>query len=709
MQEELFSPDVRALIYNNQVDAIIAADHTGKLLMFNKTAARLFGSPVSIKALLRPEDHDQEIWRVSDVNGVELPTRKWPFMKARQGFLLSEDVFWMERRDTHVKFPVSINSTIYKDTGDGRLVTVFAARDLTQKKAVEQEALRHLHDLMKLVEVSREVVACRDRTEILSCSARAAASICATSFAAAQFHYTENGFLHSAFNSDEARDMIQKDHYQPMLRVYASLLFQPLLHLTEADIKTHPAWWGTEGGSIPLKELLAVRLEDENGKADGWILVGRKDGDRFTAPDEFILGQVASLVSLSLRQVGFQESLEAQRDQLEKLTRKLKALNQSLEVTVEERTKLAEYRSRQLLALNVELVEAEEKERSRLADLLHEDLQQILASALLLLQKLQADSTEGNGGRSIITRIMEILQESLSKARYLSYELSPPVLHHAGLLPAIQWLSRRMKDQYGLEVSVDSGQWGGLEEKTIRSLFYRSIQELLFNVVKHAGTHAAEVRLSHADGFAVVEISDKGSGFDASTLRASGGAGEGFGLMAIQERIQAMGGRFEVESSSQGTRVTIAVPVTPVAEAAAAPPTPTGAAAASAAPGSLFRVLLVDDHKVMRQGLTALLRGQRDIQVVGEAANGREAVEMAKSLKPTVIVMDVVMPEMDGVEATRRIKADNPDVRVVGLSMMEEMSGKMREAGADCLVSKTASTGVLLRAIYGLPEQGGPG
>jgi DNA-binding NarL/FixJ family response regulator len=115
-----------------------------------------------------------------------------------------------------------------------------------------------------------------------------------------------------------------------------------------------------------------------------------------------------------------------------------------------------------------------------------------------------------------------------------------------------------------------------------------------------------------------------------------------------------------------------------------------------------IRVLFVDDHKVMRQGLMKLVDGNPIIHVVGEAANGREAVELAHQLKPDLIVMDISMPEMDGIEATRRIKAQLPNVRVIGLSMHEDeqLAQTMRQAGAEAFVSKTASSAELLKAIF---------
>jgi DNA-binding NarL/FixJ family response regulator len=117
----------------------------------------------------------------------------------------------------------------------------------------------------------------------------------------------------------------------------------------------------------------------------------------------------------------------------------------------------------------------------------------------------------------------------------------------------------------------------------------------------------------------------------------------------------------------------------------------------------MIRVLLADDHKVMRQGLIKLIANQPGLSIVGEAANGREAVELARNLQPNVVIMDVSMPEMDGIEASRRLKAELPKVRIIGLSMFEDeqTAHRMYAAGAEAFVAKTASSAELLKAIYG--------
>ena len=105
----------------------------------------------------------------------------------------------------------------------------------------------------------------------------------------------------------------------------------------------------------------------------------------------------------------------------------------------------------------------------------------------------------------------------------------------------------------------------------------------------------------------------------------------------------------------------------------------------SSSHGERIHVLLVDDHPLLRRTVAELLFDQPSIDLIGEAADGEEAVEMARQLRPDVILMDVSMPRMDGIEATRRIKEFAPGIRIIGLSIHEksEMESTMRNAGAD--------------------------
>lgn len=122
-----------------------------------------------------------------------------------------------------------------------------------------------------------------------------------------------------------------------------------------------------------------------------------------------------------------------------------------------------------------------------------------------------------------------------------------------------------------------------------------------------------------------------------------------------------------------------------------------------------IRILLADDHAVVRKGFQFILGAQPDFEVVGEASNGREAVELAKTLQPDVVVMDVSMPELNGIEATRRIGDVSPRARVLALSMHRD-SVYVREilrAGARGYILKDAQESDLLGAVRAVSKGDG--
>lgn len=114
-----------------------------------------------------------------------------------------------------------------------------------------------------------------------------------------------------------------------------------------------------------------------------------------------------------------------------------------------------------------------------------------------------------------------------------------------------------------------------------------------------------------------------------------------------------------------------------------------------------IRVLIVDDHHVVRRGLVFFLRTQKDLEIIGEAANGKEAVELAKSLQPDIILMDLVMPEMDGIQATKIIKQEQPAIKIMMLTSFSDQDHVIPalEAGASGFQLKDIQPDELVTSI----------
>jgi DNA-binding NarL/FixJ family response regulator/anti-sigma regulatory factor (Ser/Thr protein kinase) len=393
---------------------------------------------------------------------------------------------------------------------------------------------------------------------------------------------------------------------------------------------------------------------------------------------------------------------------------------------IQQQARRLEQRAAQLSVLASQLAQAEQRERRRLARLLHDHLQQLLAAAKMRVSVLRQGPSPN--GSHLIEQVDDLLGESIAASRSLTAQLSPPLLYDGGLAPALEWLARRMQEEHGLEVEVSFDRAAEPAADDLRAFLFQAARELLFNVVKHAGVRRARVevaleRQAQADepgDMIRVTISDLGAGFDADILKNETQLSERFGLFGIGERIAVIDGRLDVESEpGRGTSISLIVPrgVTRGSDSAlvgdvlgvehALPASPSARSLRLVRPSGAprIRILVADDHQILRKGMVILLQEHLDLEIVGEASDGREAVRLADELRPDVIIMDVSMPHLSGIEATRQIVAQMPDVVVIGMSMHEEeaMASAMRRAGAALYLTKGGPSDALLAAIRSAP------
>lgn len=380
-------------------------------------------------------------------------------------------------------------------------------------------------------------------------------------------------------------------------------------------------------------------------------------------------------------------------------------LNETLEDRVNVRTAEAQRRANQLQQLAAQMTQAEERERRRLAQILHDSLQQILVAAKLRLRVAQRTLREGPAGDAI-QQAHHLVEEAIGESRSLAKELSPPVLYDGGLAAGLEWLGNEAERKYQLPVIVAVAPATEPEDLTTKVLLFQAARELILNAVKHASASSLKVSLAAAhDSQLQLVVEDDGTGFDPADLdREHHGAG--FGLFSIRERLDVIGGQLTLASApGESTKATILVPFQrsqrPNHRLDTIPVRPLAPPDLSPNPNQQIRILLADDHPALRKGLADAFREHLDLHVIGEARNGLEAVKMAIQLRPDVVLVDITMPFLDGIEATRQIKESMPETCVIGLSMheTEEMIAAMKNAGASDYLTKTASTEDMISAI----------
>ena len=425
----------------------------------------------------------------------------------------------------------------------------------------------------------------------------------------------------------------------------------------------------------------------EKGDDDNWLV--RADGSRFWAS-----GAVTAIRDPNDKLIGFAKVVRdksAQKDTSDKLAE----LNRTLEERVIQRTQELTRNQERLRAMASDLTVTEQRERRRLATDLHDYLAQLLVVCRLKLSQGQTISDKETLVK-VIHEADTLLDQSLTYTRTLVSQLSPTCLYEFGLHAALVWLGSEMGKQ-GLTVTLKSEVETPNLPEDQAVLVFQSVRELLYNVLKHSGVNEVMVNLSLQGNHLLIEVKDAGCGFRENPEERNEQSPTNFGLFSIRERLEALGGEMVLHSAPQkGTQVLLRIPIEPSSEDLQirdAKQTPVHAvknAHFPRFPSEKIRILLADDHKMVREGFCHILNAQVDFEVVGEAEDGKHALALCESLRPDVVVMDLHMPKMDGLEAIKRIKQFLPDTVMIGLSVYDtpDVARWFQEAGAAAFVTK---------------------
>ena len=283
----------------------------------------------------------------------------------------------------------------------------------------------------------------------------------------------------------------------------------------------------------------------------------------------------------------------------------------------------------------------------------------------------------------------ELLDNAIQDTRTLTFEISPPLLYELGFEPAVEWLIEQFRERHNIPIEYDGNGDGRKLDDDVSFFLFKSVRELLFNVIKHARADRIKVSVRREKNRIRISIQDDGVGFDFSKVQFSVNNLSGFGLFSMRERMEHFGGNFDVESKpGQGTRITLIMSLKP-------------AGRRLGQMDKTIKVVIADDHMIVRDGLRSLLERQPDMEVVAEADNGRIALKLVKELSPDVVIMDIGMRELNGIDATRQIVKMSPGVKVLALSMYSDkrfIKG-MLKAGASGYMLKDSAFKELIDAI----------
>jgi two-component system NarL family sensor kinase len=264
--------------------------------------------------------------------------------------------------------------------------------------------------------------------------------------------------------------------------------------------------------------------------------------------------------------------LKEERDLIESLAEMLRSYFQhrladqellrvraELERTVAGRTAALRETNASLRRLASELSLAEARERRKIAEDVHEHIGQALAFIRMTLEQFRGNAIFC-GFEDRIDRMSTLLDQTIAYSRSLTFEISPPALYELGLEAAIDSLAERFTWKHGLLVRAEAGPGIGELDTDVVVLLYKSVQELLTNVLKHAAAKTAVVRTAGDGAFVRVEVEDDGRGFDPEALVAYS-VHDQFGLFNIRERIEYLGGTMRIRSSpGHGTTIVLLTP-----------------------------------------------------------------------------------------------------------------------------------------------------
>jgi PAS domain S-box-containing protein len=339
--------------------------------------------------------------------------------------------------------------------------------------------------------------------------------------------------------------------------------------------------------------------------------------------------------------------------------------------------------------LSAGLMRMQDEERRNISRQLHDMTGPIMSSVLMNLAIVERDSAAlSERSHTALQEAEALVRRCSSDIRGISYVLHPPLLTEVGLAAAVQWCLDSFSQHTGITTHLEADTDPGRLPEEMEISLYRILQECLTNIQRHSHSRTAQVHIGISGDRLTLEVRDQGKG-------TAGAFEERMGIKGMRERVNELGGSLEILSGDGGTTVRAVVPVERPSNAANSPARPKA------------RLLLVDDHEIVRQGLASLLQGIEGFEVCGEVATGEEAIREADRTAPDIVIMDLRLPGMDGLQATRSILKSHPriDVLIFTVDESEQVLREALKAGARGCLTKTDAGSSLLSMLRTLVSE----
>lgn len=373
-----------------------------------------------------------------------------------------------------------------------------------------------------------------------------------------------------------------------------------------------------------------------------------------------------------------------------------------------------------LRQLSGRLLQLQDEERRRIARDLHDTTGQKIAALSMSLDRVaRLLDTKKPERQEALEEGRDIVRMIGEEIRTLSYLLHPPLLDESGLGSAIRWYAEGFQKRSGIKLNVNIDPNLGRLSTDVEMALFRVVQESLTNVHRYSGSPDADISVVATPDAIKLEVVDHGKGIEAGTARVKveGIAALGVGIPGMRERLRQLGGQLEVDFGREGTRVSAGVPFKKAKaadaaedfEAAAVLPSDGNTSSnVTSSSDTRRRILIADDHEVMRRGVRGLLESHDEWAVCGEAFEGREVVTKSRELRPDLIIMDINMPGLTGIDAAQQIRKENPTAKILFFSV-HESAQTVREvvnAGAQGYVAKSRAGHDLVDAVRNVLDGG---